>query len=375
MDLAPSMLAKSTLARHRKRVIFSLLGIIILTMVFLNIKNFIGKRESEEMQKITEYINKEMDRILLFKTRDKQNEEFRKLKPKLPLEPVRMTLTTAVFKYTATKPHVILKRVIWNPLNNLNEDQMSLSMNGTNLMKTLKTFRTVRMLSNGTEQTLLWMFTEFLDVKISQKTVKGNEETIRHILRDTLIGLSSMHNRNIAHLDLKIGNIMGKTTERGIVYKIIDFGYSQNVGEKGIIEIPKKNYGTYPYKPAEIVNKSLHGLKSDIWAVGAICWFLSLQYTPFYLDNYEKDLVAYKKFLRPRTSDESENHKFFFNRETSNKLRNFVKICMEIDPNKRPSCQELLEHPFITGKDVNFPSDSFDSVEDHNIDSSSSSSY
>lgn len=357
MEKSPSVLPSHTIARHRKKIIFSLVAVIMFTVLFLNIKNFTEKREADSMQRITEYINKEMDRILLYKTRDKQNDEFRRLRPKLPLEPIRMTLTTAVFKYTSANPNVILKRVIWNPNNNLNEDVMSSKLRAPNIMRTLKTFRSSRTLPDGSVQNLLWIFAEFLDVKLSQKRIAGDEDIIRAITKDVLKGLEYMHKSNIAHLDLKIGNIMGKTTENGIVYKIIDFGYAQYVGEKGIIEIPKKNYGTYPYKPVEVVHHSLHGLPSDIWAVGAIVWFLSLGYTPFYLDDYEKDLSAYKKFLKDPNEGSGENHQFFFTKKASSKLIHFVKSCMNIDPHKRPTASELLNHPFITNEHAVFPKD------------------
>lgn len=356
---------------HKIRILVFLLFVVLGT--FLTIKKFSGAGESPQfMQKITEYINKEMDRILLLKTRDEQNDEFRELKPKLPIDPVRMTLTTAVFKYTSTNPMVILKRIILNPANALNEDYMSTGLKNANIVKTLKTFRTKRVLPDGKEQTLLWIFSEYLDVKLSQKTVRGNEKKIRDILEGALKGLVYMHSLSIAHLDLKIGNIMGKTTPSGVVYKLIDFGYSQIMPASGSVEIPNKNYGTYPYKPPEIVFRNTHGIKSDIWSLGSICWFLSLQYTPFYFDNFKKDLAAYKRFLNSPEKD-AANHRFTFSHGSSNALKSFVKACMQIDPEKRPSARELLSHPFITGRPHDGYHDSRDEIDDE-VSSSSTAS-
>lgn len=299
---------------------------------------------------ITEYINQEMDRILKLDSREKQNEEFKNLKPKYPIEPIRMTLTTAVFKYVRINPNVILKRIIYNPQNGLNEDKMSFGLVSPFICKAIKSFRTKRTLPDGTEQILIWIFFEMLDVKISQKSVAGNENVIRRIITHALYGLSYMHSKNIAHLDMKIGNIMGKTTKDGIIYKLIDFGYSQQMPESGSMVIPKKNYGTYPYKPPEVVFKNEHGLKSDIWSLGAIAWFLSLQYTPFYFERFEKDVVSYRRFLKKRTENpqDRKNHQFSFYKETSPALKDFIKRCMEVEPEDRPTAVELLEHPFIT---------------------------
>lgn len=304
----------------------------------------------EDMAKITEYINREMDRILKLGTREEQNDEFSKLNPPLPITPVRMTLTTAVFKYTYVNPPLILKRVIWNEKNGLCEDETSMKLQGPHLVKTLRTFRSKWMTSQDQEQKLLWIFFEYLDTRISQRAINGNEDMIRHIIRDVLKGLAQLHSMSIAHLDLKIGNVMGKKTSRGMVYKLIDFGYSQAMPKKGYLHIPKKSYGTYPYKPPEVMFNNDHGLKSDIWALGAIAWFLSLRYTPFYLDEYEKDKASYRKFLSKRSPTHPENHRFFFPSRSSLEIRDFVEKCMQIDPADRPTAEELLRHPFVQGK-------------------------
>lgn len=343
---------------HRK-VINLIIVISFLLISVVIIKKF-NKKKNEiylpYMQNIVDDINKEMDKILLLETREKQNESFRRLKLKYPLEPIRMTLTTAVFKCTKTNPTLVLKRVIKNPESNLNEDEMSMSLRGENLVKTLKSFRTSRIKENGQKEVYIWLLFEYLDVKLSQKAIRGNERIIRDIMRDALKGLVQLHSMSIAHLDLKIGNIMGKTTPNGIVYKLIDFGYTQKVNSNGYKVIPGKNYGTYPYKPPEIVFHHKHTLKSDIWSLGAIAWFLSLQYTPFYLENQTKNMQAYKEFLTEKKNDkEKKYHRFIFAENTSRNLKDFIKTCMAVNFEERPSAYKLLNyHPFIIDEPLIF---------------------
>ncbi|KAI5169994.1 calcium/calmodulin-dependent protein kinase I [Pancytospora epiphaga] len=357
--------------RHTK-VVFAMFFLFIITI--LTVKKF--KSLNEEwayMNKLTDYINREMDRILQLETREEQNEKFRSLRPKLPIKPVRMTLSTAVFKYTSTTPTTILKRVIYNPNNGLNEDKMAMDLKSLNIVRTVSTFRTVRTLASGEQQILLWIFTELLDVKITQSTVRGSEPIIRQIIRDTLKGVKYLHSRSIAHLDLKVGNIMGsRTPDGGVLYKLIDFGYSQKMPKTGFIILKDKNYGTFPYKPPEIMFQHKHGLKSDIWSIGAIVWYLSLQYTPFYLRNNRKDVESYRKFTQDRSLSQ-ENHRFIFNKSTSDSLKSFVKTCMKIDPADRPTAEELLEHPFVTGEPLLGYVSSSDELDDWSSDSGSSS--
>lgn len=352
-------------------------------LTFFLIKILKKKSDFKIEMNITSEINLHMNRILKLETRDQQNEEFRKLKLGNSISPIRMTLTTAVFSISKRQKRIILKRIIYNPESKLNEDEMSMRLSSPYICETRKSFRTYQKKVAGEyhdywwtegqpslpDRTLIWIVFEYLDVRISMKSVGGNENTIRAILNDVLLGLEYMHSKNIAHLDLKIGNIMGKTYKDGIRYKLIDFGYTQEMPQEGFKIIPTKNYGTYPYKPPEIVNFHEHGLKSDIWEIGAICWFLSLEYTPFYIDAVQKDTASYKKFLKKKIEGEDGNHQFVFSKNSSRSLMHFVKSCMQIDPSDRPTCSQLLRHPFITGEpfDLYFRS-SDDIIEDSDIE-------
>lgn len=191
-----------------------------------------------------------------------------------------------------------------------------------------------------------------MDIKINDDHVGGDERVIRKILRDALKGLKYMHDHNYAHLDIKIANIMGSTNSKGeIIYKLIDFGYTQHFSEKMAV-IPKKNYGTYPFKAPEVIKKSIHGTKSDIWALGATAWYLSLSNILFYDEDGNKDDSAYAEFINyGRKKYKGNNkHRFTFRKETSPELRHFITTTMDLDWKARPTVDQLLRHPFIQGK-------------------------
>lgn len=375
----------ATLKRNIKKIKIILTFLFLVFSSFFIIKFFLKKEDLSVDMNIINEINVQMNRILKLKTREQQNEEFRKLNLGSSVTPIRMTLTTAVFSVSKGAKKIILKRVILNPENNLNEDQMCMKLNSPYICEARRSFRTYQNKVNNEycdylwiedkeflpDRTLVWIVFEYLDVRISIKSVGGNENIIRAILKDALLGLEYMHSRNIAHLDIKIGNIMGKSTKEGTRYKLIDFGYSQEMPEDGFKIIPNKNYGTYPYKPPEVVNYHEHGIKSDIWSIGAVCWFLSLEHTPFYLDDSRKDVESYKKFLRKKTSNpkDKDNHQFTFSRKSSRALMHFVKTAMQVDPAARPTASQLLRHPFITGEpfDLYFKN-SDDLIEDYDTD-------
>jgi len=158
-----------------------------------------------------------------------------------------------------------------------------------------------------------------------------------------------MHDEmNMIHLDLKMANVMGKVVNGIPHYVLLDFGYSRDLTKDGVeeeIRIPGKAYGTFPYKPPEVIFENIHGKKSDIYCIGAIALFLSLGETPFYDNDGEKDIYAHRKFLRGR-------YELTHHPNTSNELKNFIKKCMNLDRHKRPTARELLKHEFILNKPI-----------------------
>lgn len=284
--------------------------------------------------------------------------------------------------------YLIIKRAIIRPETNTQEDVISMSLDHPNLLKTYKTFRLKHVKRNNKQnsesdeiinQEIVFLYSEFLRHRISNKYVNMDENIIRIILKDVLEGLSHMHSLNIAHLDIKIANIMGSNSKEqedsissrkhddGVqetssstrnteflhkkekIFKLIDFGYARDLSKTSDgrkfkeMHIPSKSYGTFPYKPPEVVLENIHGLSSDIWCIGAVAWFLSLGKVPFYHEDGDKNTSEYRKFLKG-------SKKHFFYPDTSAELKDFVLICMNIIRTLRPSAKKLLKHPFITGE-------------------------
>lgn len=364
------------LTHRRVKYVYALILIIfVFTFFVIKQKKIITRRQMTipDERKILQYIDKESDKALRYESRVEQNKYFGNLKPVLPLKPIKMTLQTTVFLYRREnifedvagtiknfkddrevvknfikQKYFVIKRAIIRKDTNTQEDSVAMQLRHPNLITTYKTFRTEFLDRNNELQDIVWLYSQFLRHRISHKFVNMDENIIRIILRDVLHGLEYMHDKKIMHLDIKIANIMGQTENHRIVYKLIDFGYSRDLllTDKGSkyneLTIPNKSYGTFPYKPPEVVLENVHGLKSDIWCVGAVAWFLSLGRIPFYNENGEKNTVSYRKFIKG-------TKKHFFYPETSTELRDFVLLTMNRKRAHRPSAKELLKHPFIFG--------------------------
>lgn len=322
--------------------------VLLLLIIFLYKKYFFVYKRKEDvlMEKMClEFINRSVDKCLQHRTRHEQNRAFAAIKTHLPLIPLKMTRSNAVFLYTYKRPHVAIKRCILASTSDLVEDEISMSLENEYIVKFYRSFRDKYVNSRGEEETIIWLFMEHMGSRVSQDMVRGNENKIREIAASVLQGLKYLHGMGIAHLDLKISNVMGKETKEGVRYKIIDFGFARRfkpITDYAEVHIPSKSFGTYPYKPPEISQMNMHGVKGDIWCLGAIVWFLSLRQTPFYYDDGKKDIEKYRLFIRGRLP-------LFFRSTSSPALKDFVRKCMLFDRFARPTASELLEHPFITG--------------------------
>lgn len=105
---------------------------------------------------------------------------------------------------------------------------------------------------------------------------KLNEEEARSVFKQLVEGTRYLHERNIAHRDLKLENILIDDDNK---IKIIDFGFSVPV-EKG--KLLTVCCGTPSYMAPELANrKDYDGIGVDIWALGIILYVMLSGKFPF----------------------------------------------------------------------------------------------
>lgn len=242
----------------------------------------------------------------------------------LSIKYIEVDKNKAIFCYQRRNEHFVIKRI----KGSSDEDAIMSRLNHVNIVKTHKTFRTVYK-----QNEYGWIVMEYLDFDINFEYVKANQKIIKNIALDILNAINYLHDYKIAHLDIKIENIMGKNTKNGVVYKLIDFGYSKYVYTDHII-INNKNLGTFPYKPPEIVFDSCHTLKSDIWSFGASLYYLLINDFMFFDDNECFMFEKYKDFL--------SNDKFNYRLIEFTKFYEIVKQCMTKDYKNRPTVKNVI---------------------------------
>ncbi|CCC67505.1 hypothetical protein NCAS_0A09470 [Naumovozyma castellii] len=164
-----------------------------------------------------------------------------------------------------------------------------------------------------------------------------DEPLIRHLNTQVLRGLAYLHSRGILHRDMKADNLL---LDQDGVCKISDFGISRK--SKDIYSNSDMTMrGTVFWMAPEMVDtKQGYSAKVDIWSLGCIVLEMFAGKRPW--SNYEVVAAMFKigksKSAPPIPPDTLPL--------ISQNGRDFLDACFEIDPDNRPTADNLLSHPF-----------------------------
>ncbi|KAI3995023.1 hypothetical protein MKX01_037920 [Papaver californicum] len=154
------------------------------------------------------------------------------------------------------------------------------------------------------------------------------EAVIATILREVLRGLESIHQHGDIHRDMKAGNILVDSC--GAI-KLADFGAT----------LKKTFVGTPCWMAPEVLLQNIeYDFKADIWSFGITALELAHGHAPFSEFPPMKAILMTIEGAPPGLAYES-------NKKFSKSFRQIIKICLEKDPRKRPSAQQLLKHSFF----------------------------
>lgn len=172
--------------------------------------------------------------------------------------------------------------------------------------------------------------------------------TIATVLIPIIRGLQYMHSNNVAHLDLKLENILLTTNNK---VKLCDFGHTLQIGfEK---KIYSGCYGTMNSAPPEFISNGNLGCvtvkiseKSDSWSLGVLIFTLMFGIYPFTDDGciFNVTLPNWEKYVkRIKTAD----IQWPSNYECSKDAKDLITKLLKVEPSERLSLSEVLTHPFM----------------------------
>ena len=186
----------------------------------------------------------------------------------------------------------------------------------------------------------LWLILEYcssgsaIDLMLSMDRTFSEVE-VATIMEMVLQGLILIHSKNLIHRDIKGANIL--LSEDGYA-KLGDFGVGAFLSNQ---KYRKSKKGSPYWMSPQVAANIKYDFKTDIWSLGITCIELIEGEPPF--SELSPKIVMEKISKKPPSVDEIID----FNEHTY-EFKSFVEHCLETDPRKRYTAEELLKHEFIT---------------------------
>ncbi|KAM5582483.1 hypothetical protein ABKV19_002744 [Rosa sericea] len=184
------------------------------------------------------------------------------------------------------------------------------------------------------DKSKLYIFLELVTKGSLQKLYQVYHLTDSHVsvyTRQILQGLKYLHDRKVIHRDIKCSNLL--VHANGSV-KLADFGLAKTMKMNDI----KSCQGTAYWMAPEVVNRKSqgYGLPADIWSLGCTVLEMLTGMVPY--NNLEWVVALWKigKGEPPLVPD-----------SLSREAQDFIRLCLQVKPDNRPTAAQLLEHPFV----------------------------
>ncbi|XP_038045451.1 serine/threonine-protein kinase 10-like isoform X2 [Patiria miniata] len=197
----------------------------------------------------------------------------------------------------------------------------------------------------------LWMLLEFCEGgaldDIMLDLEKGlTEDQIKVVCKQMLEALDYLHSKKVIHRDLKAGNIL--LTMTGDI-RLADFGVSaRNTKTKQ----KRDSFIGTPYwmAPEVVICETLkdnpYDYKADIWSLGITLIELAQQEPPYHDLHPMRVLIKIPKAEPPTLLAPSRWTKNF---------SSFIKLCLDKNPESRPTAPEMSKHPWLAEVHDNKP--------------------
>lgn len=168
---------------------------------------------------------------------------------------------------------------------------------------------------------------------LNDRNMHLNEPEIAYICREVLQGLVSLHEIRRIHRDIKSDNTL--ITRSGEI-KLADFGFAAQLTEKDA----KRNtvIGTPFWMAPEVCRGLDYDCKVDVWSTGVLAIECAEGAPPLLHETQMKAMFIIATKGPPTLKRQDE---------WTDEFSDFIRLCTIIDPSKRATAKEMLQHPFL----------------------------
>ena len=208
-----------------------------------------------------------------------------------------------------------------------------------NILKTCRNANVVSYYGSLVADDAIWIIMDFcaggsvsdLLERFGQTLIEGE---IAAVCGESLKGLAYLHSIGIIHRDIKAANLL--LMSDGTV-KLADFGVSTQLTT--MTQKAKAAIGTPFWMAPEVIESTQYDTKADIWSLGITAIELAEGAPPLLTEMDAPEALRHIPTAPPPTLAEPENW--------SDEFHDFLSLCLEHNPDDRPTACELLNHPFI----------------------------
>ncbi|XP_012223287.1 uncharacterized protein [Linepithema humile] len=164
------------------------------------------------------------------------------------------------------------------------------------------------------------------------------EGDVVHFVRQLVEGLAYLHERNIAHLDIKPQNLVMMGSFPDCDVKLCDFEISRVILEGTEV---REILGTPDYVAPEILHYEPITLAADMWSLGVTTYVLLTGFSPF---GGETDQETFQNISLGEVDFPEELFE-----DVSAQAKDFVAKLLVLNPSARMTAKQCLRHDWLHG--------------------------
>jgi len=245
------------------------------------------------------------------------------------------------------------------------------------ILKMLKCPNIVSLLEAFRRKGKLYLVFEYVErnmLEVLEERPDGlDRESVRRYIFQLCLAIEYCHRNSVIHRDIKPENLLVSQSDR--VLKLCDFGFARTVPKSGATDLTDYVATRWYRSPELLLGSTTYTAAVDVWAIGCLMGEMTDGQPLFPGDTEVDQLKLIQQGMGPLTSTQMElllrNPNFrgmkfpdmcraidTLRRKYSKRLPagalEFMRDCLRMDPKRRLSARQCVEHPWFDGLPAEF---------------------